>query len=242
MPLTSPRPGLFRGRAYEKWAWYVVNPAAGSDPRDIESSWLENFAATNSTRLRVFGRRVLPWFAAASILAATVYVLVRITPSVTGSWLYVVYAALVIIGLLSATVAAVVLYVLLTGPAVVPSPMWGEVLELDPEIVEWITPTSTPEEAWRIQRALFELRQVQNAVTIWEIGPPDDTLPSPDWAIEDVVMPVLEGQLVEKYALVEEASTKHGFTVPPSILEHLPEKVRDRMPSALDGSVVSDTV
>ena len=242
MPLTDPRPGLFRGRAYEQWAWYVVNPTIGGDPRDVERAWQEKFAATNPAPLRVFGRRVLPWIALAVVLVATTYVIVRVTPFLSGPWLYVVCAALAILGIVGAILTAASLHIWIAGPMTSVNSMWGEVLELDPEVVDWVEESSTVAEVWRLQRAVFELRQVHDAAEIWGVDFHDELVPTPSWAIEDVISPVLEQQLIEKSSLVEEAARSVGFAVPESIRERMRINLNGRELLFGGGSVSPDTV
>jgi len=227
-----------------KWAWYVISPDDERSIEELEREWHSLYDKTNPSRARRVARHVLPWIAA----IATFFVIASlIVPAQTLARPYseILPIALGIASVVGALIAALAVYIPLATQQVSPHLLHSGVLELRSEVVGWAHDETAVADIWRIQRALFELDQIQDAAFHWRVGIDEEAIAEPEWASAAIVKPFLVEQLVAKTEALVAVAQEIDFPVPPSLLAGAAREASEQLStggSTPPGSVVPDTV
>ncbi|NYF10071.1 hypothetical protein HDC94_001227 [Leifsonia sp. AK011] len=244
MPLTNPRPGLFRARADKRLAWHVISPNAEKSVEELEREWHSLYDKTNPSRARRVARHVLPWIAAIATLFGIASLIVP-AETLGSPFSDILPIGLAIACVVGALFAALIAYLPFATPYVAPHIMHDSLLELRPEVVGWANDETPVADIWRVQRALFELEQIQDAAFHWRVGIDEEAIAEPEWASASIVKPFLIEQLVARADALVAVAQGVDFPVPPSLLSDVAKEASEQLStggSTPPGSVVSDTV
>jgi hypothetical protein len=207
MPITSERPGVFRGQRSNHWTWYIVDPSL--DVLGVTEEWRRNFAGTNQPRWKRLTKTVL-FFA--------IWILVFVGSLVLGQFTPVnllIGAVGFISGLALASLVAIKLF-----PYGVPrSARVPGVVAIPAEVQDWAVDTVAAADIWELSVAVDRLRQVASSAWYWSEGGDDVPDPYPEEIVEDVVMPALLKQWKLELKRLDELATPVGFPVPDGLRE-----------------------
>jgi hypothetical protein len=162
MPLSLDRPGVFKGRMFERWVWHVIDPAYSTYAGEVQAEWERRHESTNLTGRR----RVLLWVAwPASILVAQVvcrqYLGIELWPSIALSLAF---------GIAVSFVASRFIY----GQTKVQDYeelQMASVVPIDRHIVAWANDETTWPALWKLSLELVRLHDIEDELrrVAWQI-------------------------------------------------------------------------
>jgi hypothetical protein len=208
MPITSERPGVFRGTKDGRTDWYVTDPARAAE---LEAEWKANWDGTNRTKFQW----VVKWLVFVAVFVALV----------SGTILLAVSFApgLVVLGGILAVIGGLVLGGVLAAKSF-PRRFGGSirihgVVAIPAEVRNWADDTVSVTDLWELSVTVDRLLQVASSAWHWseaDDGAPD---PYPEEIVEDVVMPALLKQWKLELKRLDELATPVGFPVPDGLRE-----------------------
>ncbi len=215
MPISEPRPGVFRGRADNKWAWYVVDPRAEGGVDLVATQWQALFDKSNSSQAKRVLERLFGWLVFLGVLAVTLVLASLASQALGGGGGTAAAAIIGIVGLVGALIAAVLSREKLFPSTLAATLQDNRVLPLDAEVVEWASPLTAHEELWQLQSAIMWADQARNAWEYWDVYFDDDSFgDKPTQIIQHVVGPALEAELATRVATLSATAGRVNFTLP----------------------------
>ena len=215
MPIDKDRLGIFRGRSNDSWAWYVVNPDVPEGPAEVEAVWRRHAEPTNTNSAKRWLRWILPWVVGVSVFLIVVPIAARLGLLAANTSVTVLVGALG--GGVFVLAAVIAVYSALSPTHAGPKPDTSRLLELDLDIVEWIGPETPLADVWRLQRGLYEIDSLTEALGAWGVSFADEDVidtTAPSWVRADLVAPFLVGELHERYRMFAVLARELGFRVP----------------------------
>lgn len=216
MPMTTERPGVFRGSEYNRTAWYVVSPDADADASsEVQARLTERSAPTNRPRWQRATSTVLGWSAGLLAFVAA-GVLIGLIPGRHG-W-DLLGAFLLLLALIGAGIAGV-----WVGSVIFPSrqPVGGHVsgvVEVHSSIAEWADDSLDRADLWELAVAVSRVEQV--ARRFWWAT--EEVYEASPEVVEDRVTPVLDAQFEEEAVRLIRVADRLRFTVPDEVWDREP--------------------
>jgi len=216
MPLTTERPGLFRGIRNNRAAWYVISPDAEGD---VVGEWRANYAPTNRPRWQRVTRGSLGWL---TFVAVGVLAIAFLTKLPAGEWIWT--ALMILLGFFAVLVAtAAGVWV---GSAVFPdrparSSRFRGAVEVDPAIATWARDDVAATDLWDLSLAVSRVRQVSS--WFWSHDP-DSVPPGPpsQEVVEYRALAAMNEQWEEEAAHLITLADRLRFTVPDDVWDREP--------------------
>jgi hypothetical protein len=211
MPITSERPGVFRGTKDGRTDWYVTDPARAAE---LEAEWKANWDGTNRTKFQW----VVKWLVFVAVFVALV----------SGTILLAVSFApgLVVLGGILAVIGGLVLGGVLAAKSF-PRRDGGRsripgVVAIPAEVRGWADDRIPAEDLWELSVAVERVGQVRSAAWHWRDADPENPHDFAAELIEDVVYPALLAQWSMELARLDAVAARLEFT-PPQKTRAFPE-------------------
>lgn len=207
MPLTTERPGLFRGRAGSRRAqWFVIDPEREADP--LREEWAREFALGREPWWKV----AIRWVAAVSVFVVVIGIASIAATLVTdlGSpFRYPGMSLGIVGGILALVLAPIVWGTVFRARPVVRSRIPG-VVAVEPWVAE-SSPDGIPDaDLWELARQADRTRQARAAREHWDGGWDEELGPRPSELIADTIGPVLDEALAREEAALAEVAARVG--------------------------------
>jgi hypothetical protein len=217
MPLKKERPGLFRGRANNFVAWYVVSPDA-ADPNVAAQQWREAFAASNSATGRRIVGIVLGWIGFLAIFGGAVALLWSMGQQGWYGW--PIYGGLVwLVGLAAGAMLGGWVHELIAPTEYAMTRMTKDVMPLDEAVVEWADDQVPVPDLWQLNYSLHAVQQFGSADFSYTEGPEGE----PQELVGQLVNPLLAEHAAHHRARLKEIAGRLGYPLEDSTESDRPD-------------------